>query len=138
MAGFDVRGKGMQNAPRQMTIYCSDEAHSSIQKAVELLGFGNDSLRRIPVNESMQVDLTALKAAIKNDRENGLLPICIVGCAGTTSTAAIDDLNALADICAEERCWFHVDRITSYNVCYTKLLRPLMQIKCQRICSFHS
>jgi len=109
MAGFDVRGRGMQNAPQQMTIYCSDEAHSSIQKAVELLGFGNDSLRRIPVNESMQVDLTSLKAAIKNDRENGLLPICIVGCAGTTSTAAIDDLNALADICAEERCWFHVD-----------------------------
>jgi aromatic-L-amino-acid decarboxylase len=109
MTGFDVRSRGMQNAPQQMTLYCSDEAHSSIQKAVELLGFGKDALRRIPVNESLQIDLAALKAAIQNDRANGFLPICIVGCAGTTNTAAIDDLNALADICAEEKCWFHVD-----------------------------
>ncbi|HDQ07445.1 MAG TPA: aminotransferase class V-fold PLP-dependent enzyme [Methanoculleus sp.] len=109
MAGFDVRSRGMRCAPQQMTLYCSDEAHSSIQKAVELLGFGKDALCRIPVNESLQIDLAALKAAIKNDRANGFLPICIVGCAGTTNTAAIDDLNALADICAEEKCWFHVD-----------------------------
>ncbi len=45
----------------QMTIYCSKETHSSIQKAVELLGFGNDSLRLIPVNESLQIDLKAVK-----------------------------------------------------------------------------
>jgi aromatic-L-amino-acid decarboxylase len=109
MAGFDVRSRGMHNSPRQMTIYCSEEAHSSIQKAVELLGFGNDSLRIVPVNESMQIDLAALKAAIQDDRENGYLPVCVVGVAGTTNTAAIDDLNALADICAEEKCWFHVD-----------------------------
>ena len=57
----------------------------------------------------MQIDLEALKAAIADDRENGLLPACVVGAAGTTNTAAIDDLNALADICAAERCWFHVD-----------------------------
>jgi len=109
MAGFDVRNRGMTDAPQQMTIYCSDETHSSVQKAVELLGFGNDALRRIPTNEFMQIDLAALKAAIKTDRANGLLPMCIVGAAGTTNTAAIDDLNALADISAEERCWFHVD-----------------------------
>jgi aromatic-L-amino-acid decarboxylase len=109
MAGFDLRKEGMQNAPQKMTIYCSDEAHSSIQKAVELLGFGNDSLRRVPVNESMQINLAALEAAIKDDRANGFNPVCVVGAAGTTNTAAVDDLNALADICARERCWFHVD-----------------------------
>ena len=109
MAGFDVRKRGMSDAPQKMTVYCSEETHSSIQKAVELLGFGNDALRRIPVNEFMQIDLEALKAAIADDRENGLLPACVVGAAGTTNTAAIDDLNALADICAAERCWFHVD-----------------------------
>jgi glutamate/tyrosine decarboxylase-like PLP-dependent enzyme len=109
MAGFDLRKEGMQNAQKKMTIYCSDEAHSSIQKAVELLGFGNNSLRRIPVNESMQINPAALESAIKDDRANGFHPVCVVGAAGTTNTAAVDDLNTLADICARERCWFHVD-----------------------------
>ncbi|MDP2217147.1 MAG: pyridoxal-dependent decarboxylase [Methanolobus sp.] len=109
MAGFDLRSRGMQNAPQQMTIYCSEETHSSIQKAVELLGFGKDAMRLIPVDGSMRIDLAALREAITDDRENGCLPVCIIGCAGTTNTAAIDDLNALADICAEEKCWFHVD-----------------------------
>jgi aromatic-L-amino-acid/L-tryptophan decarboxylase len=109
MAGFDLRSRGVRNAPRQMTLYCSEEAHSSIQKAVEMLGLGNDSLRRIPVTESMQMDIEALESAIEHDRADGLHPICVVGGAGTTSTAAIDDLNALADICARERLWFHVD-----------------------------
>jgi aromatic-L-amino-acid decarboxylase len=109
IAGFDVRGRGMVNAPHRMTVYCSEETHSSVQKAVELLGFGSDALRWVPVNDSLQIDLSALKAAIRDDRKNGLLPICVVGVAGTTNTGAIDDLNGMADICAGERCWFHVD-----------------------------
>jgi aromatic-L-amino-acid/L-tryptophan decarboxylase len=108
-AGFDLRNKGMRVAPQQMTVYCSEEAHSSVQKAIEMLGFGRDSLRQIRVNESMQIDLADLKAAIKNDRENGFRPICAVGVAGTTNTGAIDDLNGLADICGEEDLWFHID-----------------------------
>src|SRR5512139_681058 len=108
-AGYDLRGKGMRSAPQQMTLYCSEESHSSIQKAVELLGLGSDSLRRIPANESLQIDLTALKETIRQDRRDGFYPICIVGVAGTTNTGAIDDLQSLADICAEEDLWFHVD-----------------------------
>ncbi|MCK9566983.1 MAG: pyridoxal-dependent decarboxylase [Methanothrix sp.] len=108
-AGFDLRSKGMQGAVQQMTVYCSEEAHSSIQKAVELLGFGSNALRRVPVNESMQIDLRALKELIKKDREKGLLPICVVGAAGTTNSGAIDDLGGLADICDEEKLWLHVD-----------------------------
>ena len=108
-AGFDLRSQGMRAAQQQMTIYCSEEAHSSIQKAVELLGFGSHALRQVPVNNSMQIDLAALREAIKNDRENGLFPICVVGVAGTTNTGAIDDLEALADICSEEGLWLHVD-----------------------------
>jgi aromatic-L-amino-acid/L-tryptophan decarboxylase len=108
-AGFNIRGKGMRESPRPMIIYCSEEAHSSIQKAVELLGFGNDSLRRVPVNESMQIDLEALVNTIKNDRLNGLHPICVIGVAGTTNTGAVDDLECLSEICIEEDLWFHVD-----------------------------
>lgn len=109
MAGYDVRGRGMKDAPGQMTIYCSEEAHSSIDKAVELLGFGDDSLRRIPVNESLQIDIPALARAIRLDRTSGHHPLCIVGVAGTTNTGAIDDMNGLADCAAREKCWFHVD-----------------------------
>jgi aromatic-L-amino-acid decarboxylase len=108
-AGFDLRSKGMQAAVQQMTVYCSEEAHSSIQKAVELLGFGSNALRRVPVNEFMQIDLIVLRELIKNDREKGHLPICVVGAAGTTNSGAIDDLAGLADICHEEGLWLHVD-----------------------------
>ena len=108
-AGFDIRSKGMTGAPQRMTLYCSDEAHSSIQKAVELLGFGNESLRRVPVNDSMQIDVPGLRAAIQADRARGLLPICVIGTAGTTNTGAIDDLQALADISQHEDMWFHID-----------------------------
>jgi len=108
-AGFAVRRMGVRGAAQQMIVYCSDEAHSSVQKAVELLGFGCDALHQIPVNEHLQMDLIALKAAIKNDRADGFLPICVVGVAGTTNTGAIDDLESLADICAAEGLWFHVD-----------------------------
>jgi aromatic-L-amino-acid decarboxylase len=108
-AGFDLRRQGMCGAPKPMTVYCSTEAHSSIQKAVELLGFGSDRLRRVPVNEAMQIDVAGLRAAITSDRENGLLPVCVVGVAGTTNTGAIDNLGALADLCAGEGLWLHVD-----------------------------
>ncbi len=108
-AGFDLRSEGMQGALQQMTVYASEEAHSSIQKAVELLGFGSKSLRLVPVNESMQIEIAALREAIEKDRENGLLPICVVGVVGTTNTGAIDDLEGLADVCGEQGLWFHVD-----------------------------
>ena len=108
-AGFDLREEGMTRAPQPLTIYCSEEAHSSFTKAVELLGLGRDSLRRVPADESMRMDLTALREAVVRDREAGLLPICVVGVAGTTNTGAIDDLNGLADFCEREGLWFHVD-----------------------------
>ena len=108
-AGFDLRGEGMSGAPRPMTVYCSEEAHSSFTKAVELLGMGRESLRRVPADEAMQIDLAALRAAVERDREDGLLPICVVGVAGTTNTGAIDDLQSLADYCEKEGLWFHVD-----------------------------
>jgi aromatic-L-amino-acid decarboxylase len=108
-AGFDLRKQGVRAAPRKMVLYASAEAHSSLQKAVELLGLGSNSLRKVPVNQALQIDLKALKTAIQEDRARGHLPFCVIGAAGTTNTGAIDDLNALADICQQEDLWFHVD-----------------------------
>jgi aromatic-L-amino-acid decarboxylase len=106
-AGFDVRGEGL--AGPRLTIYCSAEAHSSLTKAVELLGMGTRSLRRVPTDDLLRVDVAALAGMVAQDRDDGLLPICVVGVAGTTNTGSIDDLPGLADFCEREGLWFHVD-----------------------------
>jgi aromatic-L-amino-acid/L-tryptophan decarboxylase len=108
-AGYDVRRNGLAAAPGHMVLYASDEIHSSIQKAVELLGLGGDALRRVPTNGRYQMDIAALAVAVAQDRAAGLLPFCVVGEAGTTNTGSIDDLQALADLCRQEDLWFHVD-----------------------------
>ena len=115
-AGFDVRREGLagapagtDGAPRRLTVYCSAEAHSSLTKAVELLGMGTRSLRRVPADDLMRIDLEALAGMVARDRDDGLLPVCVVGVAGTTNTGSIDDLPALADFCEREGLWFHVD-----------------------------
>jgi aromatic-L-amino-acid decarboxylase len=108
-AKFDLRREGLCGAPRAMVLYASQEAHSSVQKAVELLGMGSNALHLIPVDDAFQINLDALKAAITQDRRAGQLPFCVVGAAGTTNTGAIDDLETLAEICNEEDLWLHVD-----------------------------
>jgi glutamate/tyrosine decarboxylase-like PLP-dependent enzyme len=109
MAEFDVRQHGLQASLRKMILYGSMETHSSLQKAVELLGLGNDSLRKIPVDGEFQMDTEALETSISEDRSEGYQPIAVIGNAGTVNTGAFDNLNALADICAREELWFHVD-----------------------------
>jgi len=105
-AGFDVRERGLQGAPAPLVVYASTEVHSCNQKAVELLGLGSHGLRKVPVKEDY---LSALEAAIAADRAAGRRPICVIASAGTVNTGAVDDLDALADLCQREGLWFHVD-----------------------------
>lgn len=108
-AEFDLRTSGLAAAPRRMVLYASSEVHNSVLKAAQLLGLGEDGVRRIPVDADYRIQIPALEAAIAADREAGLLPFCIIGCAGTVNTGAFDDLQALAAICQREGMWFHVD-----------------------------
>ena len=125
-AGFNIRELGMQAAPQQLTVYSSTEVHSCNQKAVELLGIGSRYLRKIPVNEDYTIDLEALKQTLAADRASGYRPICIIGSAGTVNTGAIDDLNALADICRDEDLWFHVDGAIGAVAVLAENIKPLL------------
>jgi glutamate/tyrosine decarboxylase-like PLP-dependent enzyme len=74
-----------------------------------LLGLGSAYLRKIPVKNDFTINLEVLEQTISTNRSTGYRPICIAGCAGTSNIGAADDLNALADLCAREGLWFHVD-----------------------------
>lgn len=104
-----VREKGLRGAASGLVVYASTEGHSCIQKAIELLGIGNEQLRRIPVTVDWQMDVDALRAQIARDRTEGFTPACVVATAGTVNTGAIDPLDVIADCCASEDLWFHVD-----------------------------
>ncbi len=92
-----------------LTVYASEQCHFSVEKSLDILGLGRDSLRKIETDERFHVRLDALQAAIKKDVEAGRRPICIVGVGGTTSAGVIDPLPELARIAKENACWFHVD-----------------------------
>ncbi len=108
-AGIDIREFGVGALPRPLRFYGSDQVHGCHRKAMEVLGLGNRALTRIPSHEDLRMNIDALKQAIADDRAAGFQPACIIGTAGTVNTGAIDDLNALADLAAEEDMWFHVD-----------------------------
>lgn len=104
-----TRERGVDHERGRLTVYASQEVHSSVRKAVEVLGLGEASLRLIHTLPDYTMDLDALRRTLAHDRAHGMRPFCIVGNAGTVNTGAIDPLDTLADFCERERMWFHVD-----------------------------
>jgi aromatic-L-amino-acid/L-tryptophan decarboxylase len=124
-AGWDVREQGMEGGPR-LTVYGATETHGWIRKAVELMGMGRRAFRPVPVDDDYRIDLAALADAVREDRAAGHRPFCVIGTAGTVNTGAVDDLDAIADFCAAEGLWFHVDGAFGAWAYASDALRPLV------------
>jgi aromatic-L-amino-acid decarboxylase len=107
----DVRTKGLAGRAdiAGVAVYCSEHAHSSVDKAVIALGMGHDALRRIPGDDQFRMRVDDLDRTMRADRAAGRTPVAVIASVGTTSSTSVDDVVAIADVCARERTWLHVD-----------------------------
>ncbi|NNE02520.1 MAG: aminotransferase class V-fold PLP-dependent enzyme [Eudoraea sp.] len=124
-AGYDIRKEGLKE--NNLVFYGSTEIHSCNTKAVELLGLGTKGLKKIKVNDDYTINITALKKQLAQDKKAGLRPVCIIGTSGTVNTGAIDDLEAIADICQQEKLWFHVDGAIGAIAMLSPQVKPLLK-----------
>lgn len=109
--GFNVRREGLAGRtgiPR-LTLYASDQAHSSIEKAAITLGLGEANVRRVASDGEYKMDVEALRCAIEDDLRAGHRPLGVVATVGTTSATSVDPVARIADLCREHRIWLHVD-----------------------------
>jgi glutamate/tyrosine decarboxylase-like PLP-dependent enzyme len=100
--------------------------HSSIQRAVEVLGLGSRNLRVIPVDRDDMINMAALRTMIVQDLEDGFQPLCLIANAGTTNTGAIDPLHEMADLAATYGMWLHVDGAFGALAVLSPELKPLV------------
>lgn len=105
-------------------VYAGAEAHSSVERAVEILGIGRRSLRSIPLDHRRRLRPDALHAAIAADISDGITPVAVVATGGTTLTGAVDPLDAIADVCEEFGVWMHVDGAYGLAAAATSLGAP--------------
>ncbi len=107
----DVRTRGLAGRPdlTAVRVYCSSQAHSSVNKAVMALGLGHTALRRIAADADFRIRVDELDRAIERDRAAGETPMAVVATVGTTSTTSVDDVPAIAAVCERHGVWLHVD-----------------------------
>ncbi len=111
LQGLEIRERGLAGRAEvpPLSVYMSDQAHSSVDKAVLLLGLGLEGVRRVASDAEFRLDPAALERAIAADRAAGRLPVAVVATAGTTSTTSVDPIAEIAALCRRERLWLHVD-----------------------------
>jgi aromatic-L-amino-acid decarboxylase len=107
--GFREKGMaGRSDVPR-LRMYCSEHAHSSIEKGAVTLGIGLEGIRQIPVNDKFEMIPEELEKRAKEDKANGWKPFCVVATVGTTSTTSVDPVEEIAVICEKHKLWLHID-----------------------------
>jgi len=121
--GPRARENGVRGAP-PMRIYTSEDAHDTNDRAADMLGIGETSIRHIATDDEFRVRVDALRSAIEEDEAAGIRPVAVIAVAGTTATGAIDPLAEIAEICAERGLWFHVDGAYGAPAAMVPALRP--------------
>lgn len=125
LAGWDVRDRGMR-AGGPLVLYASDEAHSVIDQAADMLGIGRDWVRHVPTDEAYRMRVDQLCEAIREDRRDGHQPLAVIATAGTTGTGSIDPLVDISALCEAEGIWMHVDGAYGAAAVLAPNLRPLL------------
>jgi len=108
ITGYSINNNGSEHAGT-LRVYCSEQTHSSVEKAVKISGIGRKNLVKISVREDFSMDPEKLREAISYDKNNGYIPCCVVATIGTTGTTAVDPIRAIGEICRENGIWMHVD-----------------------------
>ncbi len=114
-----------------LRVYASEQAHSSVEKALIALGLGTRALCKISTDAQFRMDAVALTHAIETDKQNGVLPCCVVATVGTTSTTSIDPVSAIADVCEEHKIWLHVDAAYGGSAAIVPEMRHVLE-GCER------
>ncbi|MDZ7779345.1 MAG: pyridoxal-dependent decarboxylase [Gemmatimonadota bacterium] len=120
----EVREHGLFGLPRGR-IYASDQAHSSVEKAVLTLGFGREGFAAVPADSEFRMDAEALRERVLRDVDEGVRPVAIVATLGTTSTSSIDPIRPIAEIAEEHGIWLHVDAAYGGPAAIVPELRPM-------------
>ena len=105
---YEVNNKGMA-AYAGMRVYCSSEAHSSVERAVKIAGIGRENLVKIGTDNEFRMNPALLEKAIALDIQKGLRPVCVVAAIGTTGSTAVDPVEEIARICSKYKIWLHID-----------------------------
>jgi len=130
MAAFNAilcaRERHLGRDIRSGVLYATTHVHHSVEKAAKLAGVFEDRVRHIPVDASFRMRVDLLADALETDRASGLRPFMVVSSAGTTNTGAVDPLEAVADLCAAEGLWHHVDGAYGAFFHMCPELRPLL------------
>jgi aromatic-L-amino-acid decarboxylase len=121
--GLDVSQDGLPSGVRAR-VYASEQAHHTIQRSTGVLGMGRAGTRHVPCDNRQRIDVAALRVAMAEDRRDGVVPVAVVGIAGTTDTGAIDPLDDLAEVAREHRAWFHVDGAYGLIAAASEEFRP--------------
>ena len=103
------------HAGSKYIIYCSAEAHSSIEKAVKIAGFGSDQIRKIKLDDQFAMNPEELGRQINRDLNDGLMPLCVISAVGTTGSHAIDPVRAIGEVCNTYKIFHHVDAAHAGN-----------------------